>query len=175
MVTESHGQTEMQHNPPPTAAPEDDLLLDDSGSDERRRDRRKPVIKSAKIIFNELGSVLNCYVLDESSGGVQVDLGAVIDLPDDLTIQFGTGATYLARRCWTAGTKVGLEFTSGQLVSEETASRMRKIAELLQAQGFGAAVRTLRAARFFDHDELRRAATEAEDAMARFTTILQGG
>ena len=158
-----------------TAAPDGELAMDAAAQDERRRDRRKPVIKSAKIIFNELGSVLNCYVLDESSGGVQVDLGAIVDLPDDLTIQFGTGATYLARRCWTAGTKVGLEFTSGQLVNEETSTRMRKIAELLHAQGLAAAVRTLRAARFFDHEELRRAATEAEAAMARFMTMLQGG
>ena len=158
-----------------TAAPDGELAMDAAAQDERRRDRRKPVIKSAKIIFNELGSVLNCYVLDESSGGVQVDLGAIVDLPDDLTIQFGTGATYLARRCWTAGTKVGLEFTSGQLVNEETSTRMRKIAELLHAQGLAAAVRTLRTARFFDHEELRRAATEAEAAMARFVAMLQGG
>ena len=123
-----------------------------------------------------LGSVLNCYVLDESSGGVQVDLGAIVDLPDDLTIQFGTGATYLARRCWDRrNQKSAWEFTSGQLVNEETSTRMRKIAELLHAQGLAAAVRTLRAARFFDHEELRRAATEAEAAMARFVTMLQGG
>ncbi len=171
----------MTHEPGPARTPQDrelpaaDSVPGDPVPDERRRDRRKPVIKSAKIIFNELGSVLNCYVLDESSNGVQVDVGAIIDLPDDLTIQFGTGATYLAQRCWTAGTRVGLKLTGGQLVDEETVGRMRKIAELLQTQGLAAAVRTLRAARYFDHEELRRAATEAEAATARFAAILQSG
>lgn len=141
---------------------------------ERRRARRKPVIKSAKIIINQAGSVINCFVLDESSGGVQVDLGTMLELPDDLTIQFGNGATYLARRCWSAGTRVGLQFTSAQLVSEDTAGRMRKIAELLHDQGLGAAVSTLRAARFFDHAELRHAAEEAEAATLRFEMMLLG-
>ncbi len=141
---------------------------------ERRGSRRKPVIKSAKLIVNQAGSIINCFVLDESAGGVQVDLGAMLELPDDLTIQFGNGATYLARRCWSSGTRIGLKFTSAQLVSNDIVERMRKIAELLHDQGLGVAVSTLRAARFFDHAELRRAAEEAEAATIRFEMMLLG-
>ena len=52
--------------------------------------------------------------------------------------------------------------------------RMRKMADVLQAQGVVGAVATLRAARFFDHAELRRAAEEAEAAYFRFEAILSG-
>ncbi len=144
----------------------------DLTDDERRRDKRKPVIKSAKIIINHAGSVLNCFVVDESAGGVQVDLAAIVELPDHLTIQFSTGATYLARRAWAAGTRAGLQFTSGQLVDDDTVARMHKIAELLHSHGLATAVQTLRKARFFDNAELRRAAEEAEAAAIRFETML---
>lgn len=143
---------------------------------ERRNASRVPVIKSAKISVGLGGSqgIYNCLVLDESQSGVLVDLGTMVSLPDEVTLHMNSGATYLARRCWSAGTKAGLAFIGGQVVTGETVMRMRKMADVLQAQGTIAAVATLRAARFFDHAELRRAAEEAEAAYFRLEAILSG-
>jgi hypothetical protein len=141
---------------------------------DRRRARRNPVIKAAKLIFNAAGSVHNCLVLDESSSGVLVDLGVMIAVPDDVTIQFGNGASFLARRRWTSGTKSGLNFAGAQIVTDEVALRMKRIADILRAQGLEAAIATLRAARFFDNIELRRSAEEVEAANARFEAALTG-
>jgi len=141
---------------------------------ERRQARRNPVIKTAKLIFTAAGTVHNCLVLDESPGGVLVDLGVMIQVPDDVTIQFGNGATFLARRRWTAGTKSGLNFTGAQIISDEVALRMKRVADILRAQGLEAAIATLRAARFFDNIELRRAAEDVEAANARFEAALDG-
>jgi hypothetical protein len=143
---------------------------------ERRAAPRVPVIKSAKVFVGAgIGqSVFNCLVLDESATGVLVDLGTLANLPELVTLQMGGGGTYAARRCWAVGTKAGLEFVGGQVISGETALRMRKVADILVSQGTIAAVGTLRAARFFDHQELRRAAEEAEAAYFRFEAILTG-
>jgi hypothetical protein len=139
-----------------------------AGGIERRASRRNPVIKSARLVFTEVGAVHDCLVLDESLGGVLVDLGAMIQVPAEVTIQFTNGASYLAQRRWAVGTKAGLSFSGGQVISNETAKRMRAVAEILRNQGLPAAMSTLRAARFFDHGELRRAAEDAEAAFARF-------
>jgi hypothetical protein len=134
------------------------------------------VLKSAKISVGVDGShgVFNCLVLDESETGVLVELERFVILPEEVTLQMTSGAIYRARRCWSAGGKVGLAFIGGPLITEETAARMRKIGEVMRGHGVPAAVSTLRAARFFDHAELRRIAEEAEAAFLRFEAVLSG-
>lgn len=141
---------------------------------ERRTTRRKPALKSAKVLIGPAESVHNCLVLDKSAGGVLIDLGAVIRLPDEVTLQLANGARYLARCRWSAGTKAGLEFAGAPIVSDEMALRMGKIVSILRTQGLEAAMATLRFARFFDNPELRRVAEEAEAAQARLVAVLGG-
>ncbi len=148
--------------------------LVDSLMAERRSAPRSPVIKSAKLVFGDASVVYDCLVLDESTGGVMVDLGTMIKVPEEVTIRFSGGAAYRAQRCWTAGTRAGLKFDGSQIVTQETALRMKKTAEILEIQGLPAAMQTLRVGRFFDNAELRRAAEEAEAAMARLQTVLGG-
>ncbi|MDD2795555.1 hypothetical protein [Acidocella sp.] len=143
---------------------------------ERRGNSRRPVIRSAKIFVsaNAGGGVFNCLILDQSSAGVLVDMGTLAELPDEVTLQMSGGASYLARRCWAAGTKAGLEFIGGQIVTEETSQRMARIAEVLQRQGVATAVATLRTARFLDHEKLRHIAEAAEAAVQRLEAALTG-
>ncbi len=154
---------------PPSAAAQDNWA-------ERRNGSRVPVIKSAQLSLGPGGEkgVLDCLVLDESPGGVLVDVGTLIALPPQVTVRMSSGATYHARSCWVKGTKVGLEFVGGQVIAGETALRMMKIADILHNQGVGVAVGTLRVARFFDHLELRHAAEEAEASVLRLEALLTG-
>jgi hypothetical protein len=173
--TETARRPELRADVPAGRRP--DLIHPEVGAldpDDRRQSRRNPVIKSAKLIFTLTGAIHNCLVLDESPGGVLVDLGTMVVVPDDVTIQFANGATFLARRRWAAGTKCGLNFTGAQIISHETAIRMKKIADILRAQGLEAAISTLRATRFLDNIELRRAAEDVEAANARFEAALDG-
>ena len=142
---------------------------------ERRTASRIPVIKSAKLIVGEGYSqgIYNCLVLDESLGGVLLDLGAVFSIPDEVTLQLTAGATRRARRCWAVGTKVGLEYIGEQLISSEAAQEMAEIAKLIRAQGLPAGMAAMRAQRFFSHEELRRAAEEAEAAYYRLEAMLR--
>jgi hypothetical protein len=141
---------------------------------ERRLAGRQPVIRSASVrVAHGAGQAsYECLVLDESPTGVLVDFGAVIAIPEEVSINFVTGGSYLARRRWAMGTKVGLEFMGEQLRSRDIADRMRTLLNLLEAQGLPATVRTLRAARYYDQAALRTAAEEAEVAYLRFAALL---
>ncbi len=144
---------------------------------ERRQASRVPVIKSAKLVVHEGGGqgVYNCLVLDESPTGVLVDLGAMFELPEEMVLHVGGGTTYRARRRWAVGTKAGLEFIGAQIVTEKAAAKMRALGAMLAARGLPATMAALRAERFFDNEELRHAAEEAEAAQHRLEAILGGG
>jgi hypothetical protein len=142
---------------------------------ERRATNRVPVLKSARLIVgaDPNSYVYDCLVLDETPNGLMIDLGALVDLPAEFTIRL-QGGTYLVRKCWSAGTKTGLHFEGNQIITKEAASRMIKIAEIMHDQGVAAACATLRGARYFDQDELRRAAEAAEAACLRLEAMLTG-
>ncbi len=141
---------------------------------ERRHSARLPVIKSGKIIIGNSMSqgIFNCLVLDESESGVLVDLGMLLDLPEELRLQVGNGGTYLARKRWAVGTKAGLEFLGEPMVSEDVWVQMTKIAVQLKHQGVCAAAGTLRGVQFFDNAALRDAAEAAESAYLRLEALL---
>ena len=143
---------------------------------ERRGALRLPVIKSAKIVTSADGgqSVYNCLVLDESAAGVLVDLGAMFSLPEEMTLHMTGGATYRARRCWAVGTKAGLAFIGPQTMSGETAEKLAQLGGMLRAQGLPATLAALRSQRFFENEEVRRAAEAAEAAYLRLEAVLAG-
>jgi PilZ domain len=172
----AHGAFDMLENKTNGRTAADPADAAGDGAGERRRQARVPVIKSAKIYAEAGGShgVYNCLVLDKSAGGVQVDFGAMLELPEEVTLRMNGGATYLARRCWSVGEKAGLAFIGGQIINDETVLRLLKIAEVLRAQGVLPAVATLRSARFFDNTELRRTAEAVEAAFYRFEAVLTG-
>jgi len=145
----------------------------DSG-DNRRRHAREKVLRAAKVIFGGGDSIYNCLVLDESPEGIFVDMGAVVSLPPEVTVQFSTGATFRAARRWATGSKIGFQFVGPQIITHETAQRMKVVHDILQTHGMPAAMQTLRVAQFFDNAELRRAADAADTAVRRLEMILSG-
>jgi len=149
-------------------------LLSTANPADRRKHPRARVLKAAKVITQGGNSVFNCLVLDESKEGVFVDLGGMMQIPDEVTIQFASGATLPAIRRWSAGTKCGFEFSGPQIISHETAHRMNTIADILDAHGIQAAFETLRKSDFFDNEDLRQAAESAYFAHAKLEATLRG-
>lgn len=141
---------------------------------DRRKHVREKVLKAAKIIFGGGDSVFNCLVLDETPEGIFVDMGSVVALPPEVTVQYGSGAAFRAQRRWSTGTKVGFQFVGQQIISHETARRMQVVSEIMKNHGLPAAMQTLRVAQFFDNAELRRAAEAAESAARRLDAALGG-
>jgi hypothetical protein len=141
---------------------------------DRRKHPRVRVLKAAKIILNDGNIVYDCLIMDESAGGVFVDMGALVALPPEVTIRFASGATFRAVRRWNSGTKFGFEYCGKQIISHETAKRMQAVCQILTNHGLPAAVNVLRIAQYFDSPELRRLATEAAAAHHKFESALRG-
>ncbi len=77
---------------------------------DRRRHFRSPVNRSAELTLHTGEEFFDCTVIDESDGGVQVELAEEIDLPDEVIIRFSDHASQLVRRCWSLGARVGYRF-----------------------------------------------------------------
>jgi hypothetical protein len=141
---------------------------------DRRKHVREKVLKAAKIIFGGGDSIYNCLVLDESPEGIFVDMGAIVALPPEVTIQFNSGAAFRAVRRWSTGSKIGFQFVGPQIINHETARRMQLVSDIMKNHGLPAAMQTLRVAQYFDNMELRRAAEAAEAATSRLDAVLAG-
>jgi hypothetical protein len=152
--------------------------VDDSGpahaaatGAERRGGTRERVIKAAKILFG--GAVVDCVVLDVSERGARVRTGTIVPVPPEVVLRFRSGAAYRARRLWTRGTQIGLEYQAGAPLDAEAGLVALSALEALPPDGLGAAVRILGDAAFLDDVALRRAALEAEAAYAALRDALR--
>lgn len=145
--------------------------MDRTGAAEQRHDARKSVLKRAHIVVE--GGVLDCVVENLSTTGARVRLGAPAALPEALFLRFPDGASHAARRRWSRGTAVGLEFEGGGAAGE---AERRHMAEAVRDASLAAdpavALALLRTAWFFGDEGLRRAAAELELAHARFMSAL---
>jgi hypothetical protein len=104
-----------------------------------------------------------------------VDLGTVVPLPEEVMLHMTGGSSYRARVRWAAGSKVGLEFTSHQIVPPATLHAMQHLGRMLHSQGLPAAMAALRAEGFLGNNELRKAAEAAEAAFHLLETALNLG
>ncbi len=55
-------------------------------------------------------TVINCLVLDRSTLGARVETPIMMQVPDLFKIQIGDEDIRYARRCWSRGNAIGLEF-----------------------------------------------------------------
>ena len=72
-----------------------------------RRHARSSMFKPAHVVLED--AVLDCVLLDLSSGGAQVYLIARAELPDRVTLWLPSGESRAMRRVWQQGSYIGLE------------------------------------------------------------------
>jgi PilZ domain len=139
--------------------------------DNKRREGRKALLKRAQVVFENAG--IDCIVENMSGSGARIRFGSPIALPEVVALRFHDGTSYPARRCWSRGTVVGLEF-SGEGPAGE--AERRHLAEALQdalvATDPADAMSLLRQVWFFGDEELRRAGEAFEYARARFVNAI---
>ncbi|HQT37902.1 MAG TPA: hypothetical protein PK231_00660 [Acidocella sp.] len=137
-----------------------------------RRIKRQRVVKMGKIIFGASDITVDCLICDETSAGVLVETETPVPVPDEVKIKLTNGGTFRAVRRWVLGNKIGFEFIGNRINDTVTSESMRAIYDILQTQGITQALVSLRRSRFFDDDELRRTAEDAETATIRLEKML---
>jgi hypothetical protein len=138
---------------------------------DERREKRNPLIKMARITFDAV--VLDGVVLNISSGGARIYLPVKDTVPEQVLLHLPDGVTRPARLRWQHADEIGLEFipvaTTDKVRQEHAwaACRAARDADLTEV------VRFLQSGEFFNDDELRQAALEAEAAYARLIIALR--
>ncbi len=139
----------------------------------RRQVQRQGVLLAARLEVS--GSVLDCIVLDLSLRGARVQFGAPVNLPEDVRLVMRDGSRHEARRCWSRGNQVGLEFlgAAGVGVNEPARRRARTLLERVHASDPAAWLPALRAERYLGDESVRQAAEAAEVAYLRLLAALR--
>ena len=82
----------------------------DSDTSNRRVTDRRKTLKSAKIVFNNKQSVLDCFVRDLSDTGARLTVADLLAVPKYFTLQFHDGTTHDCERVRAQGQEIGVRF-----------------------------------------------------------------
>ena len=83
--------------------------MTETGSNRRITDRRK-TLKSAKIVFNNKQSVIDCFVRDVSSTGAKLQVADLLAIPRSFTLMLNDGSSHECERVRAQGTEIGVRF-----------------------------------------------------------------
>ena len=149
----------------------DGCVVEQADTTEQRHDHRKGFLKRAQIVAG--GGLVDCVVENMSATGARVRLAIPTPVPEAFSLRFPDGASYAARRRWSLGTAVGMEFEGGGAAEEAERRHMAEaVREASLAADPAAVLGLLRAAWFFGDEHLRRTAADLELAQVRFTAAL---
>jgi hypothetical protein len=76
----------------------------------RRKTGRNNTMKSAKILFNQNKSVLDCFVRDLSDTGARLSLGDLAAVPRIFTLELHDGTLLRCERVRAMGLEIGVRF-----------------------------------------------------------------
>ena len=76
---------------------------------ERRKELRRRTLKSAKIVFNERSSVIDCTVRNHSRYGALLQVATVVGIPECFNVQID-GVMHPAKTIWRIANEIGVTF-----------------------------------------------------------------
>ncbi|HVO03458.1 MAG TPA: PilZ domain-containing protein [Candidatus Cybelea sp.] len=76
----------------------------------RRNLARHKTLKSAKIVFNNKQSVIDCFVRDISDTGAKLQVADLVAIPRNFTLMFHDGTSHECERVRAHGLEIGVRF-----------------------------------------------------------------
>jgi hypothetical protein len=96
-----------------------------SGLMETRRVPRIRTLKTAHIVFNDGGSVIDCLVRNLSSGGALLVLPSVLAVPETFELLIDSdGSLRKARTIWKGHDRIGVAFGKAPPIARPGAERL---------------------------------------------------
>jgi hypothetical protein len=78
---------------------------------EARKNLRHLTLKTAKIVFDDMSSPIDCAILNISDGGACILVPRLAEIPDVFRLVVDpNGTTHLCGVRWKSGNRVGLAF-----------------------------------------------------------------
>ena len=80
---------------------------------DRRREKRSQTLKSGKMLCGGVSpTVIDCLIMEMSDGGARIETNAQIDVPEIFVLRTNDNIERRARRRWSIGDQIGIEFLS---------------------------------------------------------------
>lgn len=136
-----------------------------------RQAERASVLKRAKLVFG--GAILDCTVLDLSTSGARLSMGAPTRLSGDFALHLPGGTVHAVRLRWARGRDIGVEFIGGPKLALDAARLAGTTLQALRGIAPDRILDTLRSHRHFDDPALASAAQALADAHACLLSALQ--
>lgn len=86
------------------------MMTEPKGTSERRGAVRLRRLKSAKIIFNDSASVIDCRIRDLSTTGARLDCESAFACPKEMILEDSDGNRVACEVVWTSETQLGVRF-----------------------------------------------------------------
>ena len=81
---------------------------------EQRQPPRTRVLKAAKVIFNQHGSVINCTVCNLSNSGACLQVSSPVELPETFELSFDSFRSVRRSQVrWRTQSTIGVSFSLG--------------------------------------------------------------
>ena len=139
-------------------------------AENKRIAARQAVLKGAQLVFG--ASVIDCLVLNMSDTGARIRTGAVVFVPEELTLKMRGGASFAARTVWTRGVEIGLALAPVVSLPDEQAALAWRLYDLVRGLDLAEPLSLLGAQDFFGDLTLRNAAEQAEAGLRRLEILL---
>lgn len=136
-----------------------------------RQSDRHAMLKTAKLIFS--GSVVDCLVMDMSEEGFRVQLGGIMPIPEEVTIQFAGGASFRAIQRWIRGEEIGFAIAGAAQLGAVSRGQAWDVYEAIRGRGLDIPLTRLRELRYFDDPALTSVADAAHAAVAKLEAALR--
>ena len=77
---------------------------------ERRAEQRRRTLKTGKIIFIDMNSVIDCVVRNQTEGGARLKVASVIGIPDEFLLKIMEAAPRRCQIVWRSEYELGIAF-----------------------------------------------------------------
>lgn len=78
---------------------------------DHRKEPRQRVLKAGKLYYGAFSpTVIDCLVVELSDNGLRVETPEMTQVPELFKVRVGDSSVQRARRCWTRGHVIGIEF-----------------------------------------------------------------
>ncbi len=86
------------------------MTTGNGGMPERRGAVRRRRLKSAKIIFNDASSVIDCRIRDISTTGARLECESAYSCPKEMVLEDSDGNSVACEVVWATDTQLGVRF-----------------------------------------------------------------
>ncbi len=141
---------------------------------DRRANPRRRMYKSAKLIFNDNQSVVDCVLRDISASGARVQVKGWFECPEQVVLKLSDGLSHSSDLVWSRNNQLGLRFHGqAELELVGKVASVQRVLDMAKALPVDDLLRALASYHHFADDDVKSAGEGFVDAHRRMIDALR--